>query len=162
MSSLGEPPPARHHPYKRREKSGNRERRDDEPAPDCRGSQRQSPSHDQCEERGRRRQRPPQVIQHLPATDQGNRGSMLIAAGIRSTAEDPWQQLPIAARPSMLASCRGVVARGELFDYLNIGCQPGSREDSLQQIVAEDSAFGEPAGERCLEGVYIINSLAAV
>ena len=73
VASLRDPEPSRHDPGESRQKGGQRDRRDDEPAPDRGGSQRQRPSGQQCEEGGRRRQRAAQVVHHLPAADQRNR-----------------------------------------------------------------------------------------
>ena len=62
----------------------------------------------------------------------------------------------------MLPGGGGVVARGKLFDHLDIRGQSGPREDSLEQIVTENDALGEAAVEGGFEGVHIVNSLAAV
>ena len=62
----------------------------------------------------------------------------------------------------MLASRGGVVARGKLFDHLDISDQSGPREDSLQKIVTQNDALGEPAVEGGFEGVHVVDSLATV
>ena len=57
-------------------------------------------------------------------------------------AEEPRQQLPVAARPAMLARGGHVVARGKLLDDLDVGGEPGARKDALEQVVAEQRAVG--------------------
>ena len=77
-------------------------------------------------------------------------------------AEDPGQQLPVAAHPAMLARRRDVVARGKFLDHLDVGGQAGAREDAFQQIVAENRVFRNLAFERGLEDVDVVDSLAAI
>ncbi len=91
-----------------------------------------------------------------------NRGAAAIAARVPPAAEDPRQQLPVAARPAVLARRRDVVARRELLDDLDVGDEPGAREDALEEIVAEERVLGDPAGERRLEGVDVVDALAGV
>ena len=55
-------------------------------------------------------------------------------------AEHPRQQLPVAARPAVLAQRVDVVAGGKVFDDLDIGGQAGAREDPFEQIVAEQAS----------------------
>ena len=65
--------------------------------------------------------------------------SVLLAGRIPAVAKNPWQQLPIAARPAMLASGGDVVARGKFFNDLDICDQTGACKDSLEQIVTEEA-----------------------
>ena len=78
-------------PAEDRQERGEPERRQNERGPDQGRGGRQRPSDDQRQEGRRRRQRAPQVVHHLPAPDQRER-----------RAENPRQQLPVAARPAVL------------------------------------------------------------
>src|SRR5204863_438628 len=85
--------------------------------------------------RGRRRRRAPQGIQHLPPADQWQRAA---AAGhVIAPAQDPRQQLPVAARPAMLARGSYVVSRRKLLNDLDVGNKTGARKYPFEQIVAE-------------------------
>ena len=69
------------------------------------------PQH-QREERRRHRQRAPEIVDHLPAPDRR-----------QALAQDPRQQLPVPARPAMLA-CRGrQIVRRRALEQLDVGHQ---------------------------------------
>src|SRR5690606_38019876 len=93
-----------------------------------------------------------QIVQHLPPTESRK----------RFLSEDPGQQLPVATRPAMLASCRNVVARGKIVDDLDIGGKPGAGKRALEEIVAEESILRNPSGECRLEGIDVIDALAGI
>ena len=57
--------------------------------------------------------------------------------GLRPAPEDPGQQLPIAARPAVVAKGADVVAGRKFLDDLDIGGETGAGEHTLEQIVAE-------------------------
>ena len=84
---------------------------------------RQGPSGEQRDERSRRRQGPPQIVEHLPAADRRDGGCALAPARAVATAEHPRQQLPVAARPAVLARGGHVVAGGKFLDDLDVGHQ---------------------------------------
>src|ERR1700733_7343341 len=91
----------------------NGERGDDKRGPDRARTQRQTPADDEREHAGRRQQRPAQIVEHLPPADQRYataRASAASAAGV-ATTEQPRQQLPVAARPTVRPRRRDVVAR---------------------------------------------------
>jgi len=77
-------------------------------------------------------------------------------------AEHPGQQLPVAAGPAVLALGGDVVARRELLDHLDVGRQAGPRENAFEQVVAEHGVGRNATGERCLEGVDVVDALAGV
>ena len=60
----------------------------------------------------------------------------------RGAADDPGQQLPVSARPSMLPGRRDLVVRREFLEELDVGDQSRSREDPLEQVVAEEGILG--------------------
>src|SRR4030095_2219475 len=85
-----------------------------------------------------------------------------VAAGIPATAENPGKQLPVATRPAMLACRRDVVARREFLDDLDVGDQPGARENALEEVVTQQRALGNASCERGLEDIDVIDSFAGV
>ena len=62
----------------------------------------------------------------------------------------------------MLTRGSRFVVRGKIIEKLDVRSQRRSRENSLEEIVAEQSVFGHLAGQRGLKGVNIVNSLAGV
>jgi len=74
----------------------------------------------------------------------------------------PWEQLPVAARPSVLAGCGDVVARRKFVDDFDVGHQSCARIYAFEQIVTEKRIVGDASSERRLEHVDIVNSLAAI
>src|SRR6185369_321960 len=82
------------------------------------------------QERRWRDERAAQVVEHLPARDRRQ-----VAA---APAEDPWQQLPVAARPTVAArSCNSGVRR-ILLEQLDVAHERAARVAALQQVVAQD------------------------
>ncbi|MCY1219812.1 hypothetical protein D9M72_318020 [compost metagenome] len=116
----------------------------------------QEPAQHQTQQQQGREQRAAQVVQHLPAADGRHRVDALVVP------EDPAKQLPVATRPPMLAPGRHVVARGKLFDHLDVGGQPGTGEHSFEQVMAEQRVLRDPAAERRFKGIDIIDALARI
>ena len=77
-------------------------------------------------------------------------------------AENPGEQLPIAAGPSMLPGRGDVVALRKLLDHLDVGNQSGAREDSFEQIVTQKCVIGKSGAERGFENIDVVNPLSAV
>jgi hypothetical protein len=75
------------------------------------------PARDECCHRCRRGERAAQIVQHLPAPNRRHR-ARLAAAGI--APDDPRQQLPVPARPTVMALRGDVVARGKFLHHLDI------------------------------------------
>ena len=126
---------ARHDRCEHRQQGRQRDRRHDKSRPDEGGVSRQQPSRQQRGHACRRGRRAPQVIQHLPAADQRQGAA---AAGARlAPAQDPRQQLPVAARPAMLARGGYVISRRKFLNDLDVGNQTGARKYSFEEIVAE-------------------------
>ena len=146
-----------------RNESRQHDRQDDEEGPDQRRVKRQSPTRQQSEHRSGRRERSAQIVEHLPAADRGNGARRTLRARLhRRAAEDPGQQLPVAARPAVMANRADVVAGREFLDDLDIGGEAGAREDAFEQIVAEQRRVRHPAGERGLERVDVVDALARI
>ena len=62
----------------------------------------------------------------------------------------------------MLALASNVVAGREFLDELNVRGEAGARKNSLEEIMAEQSIFGDTASESCLEGIDVVDALAGL
>src|SRR5882757_10246840 len=62
----------------------------------------------------------------------------------------------------MLPSSGDVVARGILFDDLDVGNQPGTREGPFEKIVTQQRVLGNAVFESRLEEIHIVDSLSGV
>ena len=138
------------------------DRREYEESPNRRCLERQGPSGQQGEDCSRSRQRTSQIVEHFPAADRRDGATLPILAGDGAATQDPGQQLPIAARPAVVAQGGDVVAGGELLDHLDVGGETGAREHALEQIVAQQRRIRNTAGERGLKGVDLVDALAGI
>ena len=147
VSSLREAEPSRHDAGDHREKRRDREGGDDKGA--SRSMRRSAAASSRPARRGTR-QAPTAVRRRLSSIFQRpierNRTVVAVAARIPAAPKNPGQQLPIAARPAVLAGRGDVVACRKLFDDLDVRDQSGPREDSLEEVVTEQRALGDPAG----------------
>ncbi len=115
--------------------------------PDQRIGERKGPSGQQCENRPRRGERAPQIVNDLPFADQGSGRSCSVTALIFCVPENPRQQLPIAARPAVLA-CRGdLVVPRKLLEELDVARESGSGEQPFEEIVTQQRILGNASGE---------------
>jgi len=72
--------------------------------------------------------------------------ALAILAGGRATPENPRQELPVPARPSMLSGgCRFVV-HGEFLKQFNVSHKRGTGQDAFKQIMAQHRIVGHRAG----------------
>src|SRR5207249_912041 len=92
---------------------------------------------------------------HLPAPDQSNRSA-------RPAPDDPREQLPVATRPSVVAGGGDPVMGWGMLEQFDVGDQTGTREQSLEEIVAQQRVLRHPSRQRRLEHVHVIDSLARV
>ena len=162
MAARRDPGTAWHDGADDRDEGRQQDRRQDEAGPHRRGSERQRKSRKQRQHARRRGQRSPQIVEHLQAADRRHGAASLIHAGDQPAPKYPRQQLPVAARPAVVAHRVDVVTRGEVLNHLDIGGETGAGEDALEQIVAEQSRVRDPAGERGLEGIDVIDALARI
>ena len=125
-------------------------------------AQRQRPSDEQRRNGRGRRQRAAQIVDHFPPADDRDPAARRTARGGVAAAEDPRQQLPVAARPAMLTIGRHVVARWKILDDFDVRCQASAREDSFKEVVAQQRAVGHAAGKRRFKRVNIVDALAGV
>ena len=96
------------------------DRRQYEADPHRRGGGRQGETCQQREHAGRCGHRSPQIVEDLPTADRRDGSACPIGAGFRSATRQPRQQLPIAARPAVVAPRIEVVAGGKLLDHFDI------------------------------------------
>ena len=136
-----------------RQQDGQRDGGQDERGPRAaRGAGGQHPAGDEGQQGRRRRHRAAQVVEHLPARDRRNPGA----------AEDPRQQLPVAARPAMLSGRRHAVVRGRVLEQLDVGDEPRAGEEALEEVVAQHGVVGDASGQDGLERVHVVDALAGV
>ncbi len=160
VAALGDAAPAGHRRVEHVQQVGDGDARQPEPRPQAGRDPGQRPGGDQQQEGGGSRERPPQVVQHLEAADRRDRRAQAAAVGGAGAAEDPRQQLPVAARPAVLASRGGLVVRRELLEQLDVGHQAGTRQEPFEQVVAEQRALRHLAGQGGREGVDVVDALA--
>ena len=62
----------------------------------------------------------------------------------------------------MQACGRDVVSRWKFLNNLNVGNQPGSSKDALEEIVTEERVLGDSMLESRFEGIDIVDALSGV
>ena len=62
----------------------------------------------------------------------------------------------------MLAGCGNVITRWKIFKDLDVGDQARASKYALQEVVTENGAFRDTACESGLEGIHVVNTLAAI
>ncbi len=82
-------------------------------------------------------------------------------SGVRPVAaQNPGQQLPVAAGPAVGSRGRGGVGRGMVLDHLHVGDQPCACVVTFEQVVAEDGVLRDPSGQGGGEGIDVVDALA--
>src|SRR5262245_5038119 len=72
----------------------------------------------------------------------------------------PLRDLPIAARPAVKARHPGQVVARILVDDVDVAAERGTREQSLEEVVAEETVLGNAPVERRFERVDVEDALA--
>src|SRR6202034_316842 len=103
------------------------------------------PAREQRQEQAGSQKRSAQIVEHFPAADYGNL-EFAFAGRSRAAADDPCEKLPIAACPPVLARRGSFVVGRKLLEKLNVGGECATRENSLEEVVAEQNIFGNFAG----------------
>ena len=134
----------------------------DKGGPDKRGVAWQHPSGQQGRDTRGCRQRTPEIVQHLPQSEQRQAAAAANGARRVASSKDPRQQLPVTPRPAVLACRSDVVPRWKLLDYLDIRNQSCTRKDALEEIMTEQHAVGYPTGQGRFEGIDMVDALASV
>ncbi len=126
--------------------------KDEEALPDGGRPDRQhAPADDGCDQPQDRVERAAQVVDHFPARD---------GADACIGRKQPWQKLPVAACPAMVARDVDIVAGRIILDHLHIADQSGTGIAAFQKVVAEERVFRHAALQRGLEGVDVVKALA--
>ena len=127
--------------------------------PEPRGRQH-GPSQEQQQCHRGRDKAAPQIVKEFPLRQPGK--GIAFAASVLSshTPPQPTDKLPVAAYPAMAASDVRAVPRGELLVEFHIANQSGAGVATFQEVVAQDSVFGEATFERPLECVDVVDPLA--
>ena len=134
-----------------RQQRGQGDGREKEKAPrKRRGSQ---PAQGESPQNRRHHDRPAQIVEHFPASERRHR---------RVCAQHPGEQLPIAARPTMLPRGRHVVAGRIFLDHLDIRCESTAGVSALEQIVTEQTIVADAIRQGRLESGDVVDALAAV
>src|SRR5579871_3314503 len=102
---------------------------------------REKPGREQCEKHASRRKRAAQIVEHFPAAEHRD------VERAAPPTENPREKLPIAARPSLLAGRGCFVVRRILIYEFDVGDECGARENSLEEIMAEQNIVGNFAFE---------------
>ena len=154
--------PARHDAGQDGQQRGQQYRQQDEANPHRGCTDRHRQARQQCQHAGGRRQRSPQIVEHFPAAHRRNGVADPIRAADRSVADQPRQQLPVAARPAMVPPRGDVVTGRKLFDDFDIGDETRAGEHALEQVVAEQGRIRHAIGERGLECIDVVDALAGI
>ncbi len=162
VAALGDALPLRQESGQDGQRLGDDDRDQHERGPQACGDRWDRPGRHERGEGERGREGPAQVVDHLPAGDAGRGPPGPPARGVAGPAKDPGQELPVAARPAVLAGRRHEVVRGELVEELDVRHETGPGEDALEQVVAQQRVLGYPVRHRRGEGVEIVDSLAGV
>ena len=147
------------------EREGERDdpRCGNEPDADARPPQRRSgeqrPSGDhECELRDLERTAA-QVVEDLPAREQGQPVA-LRSVGAGHPWREPAQELPVSAYPAPLAAGIAQVLRGIVVVDHDVGGEAGARVAAFDQVVGQQDVLGEPAVRRLFERVNVVDPLA--
>ena len=143
-----------------RQQGWKRDGEQDRQRPDLGGAARHEPADEQREHGRRRGERTAKIVEQLPPAHQRQLGAAGVLVRGLAEAEYPRQQLPVAARPAVLARRRHVITRREFLDHLDVGGQSGAREYPFQQVVAKDRVLGDLAVQRRLERIDVVDAFA--
>ena len=127
--------------------------------PDRRAARQHGPAEEEQDDRRGRDLRAPQVVEDLPARDEGQ--AVPREARLRpDEGEEPAQDLPVAAGPAVLAARVGEDARRVVVHHLDVRHEAGAGVDPLEQVVGEERVVGDAPLERRREGVHVVEPLA--
>ena len=94
---------------------------------------------------GGRQQAAAQVVEDLPAVEQGERIGPAAARGLWHAWKNPAGDLPVAANPAMGPAAVTLVSLREIIKELDIAGQPHPDMGPFDQVVAQHPVFGESA-----------------
>ncbi len=117
------------------------------------------PAVEQDQNRRRRDEAPPQVVEDLPARDQ-RKPIARDAGSRRHPGKEPQQDLPVAAHPAMLAARVREDARWIVVHDFDVGDERSPRVEAFEEVVREHGVFGHAVLERRHERVDLVEALA--
>ncbi len=120
---------------------------------------RQRPGQDEQGHGRRRHQAAPQVVEDLPARDEGQ----AVAGEARAAGdpgEQPAQDLPVAAHPAVLAPGVDEDARRVVVHDLHVRDERGARVEALEEVVRQEGVLGHAPLEGGHERVHVVEPLA--
>ena len=99
------------------------------------------------------------IIFQRPITGSGGR-SWPCASRARPTIHG--SELPVAARPPVLAGTGLQVVGRVLVEQFDVRDEAGPRKDAFEQVVAQERVVGDAVGHRDLEGIDVVDPLPRV
>src|ERR1041385_4160345 len=121
-----------------------------------------SPAGNQQQNDRRREQTATQIIEDLPTRNCRDPIRLKASMGIAHVTFEPRGNLPIAARPTMLAHRIAVVISGIIVEKLDVTDERGAGEDRLEQVMTQQCLIGCAIIERLLESIDVIKTFAGV
>jgi hypothetical protein len=139
---------------------GESQREQDEERPQQGRTRQQRPSEGEPEQDARRDEAAPQVVENLPARDERKPVTHAAPPRVGDDREQPARDLPVAARPAVLAHRISHVACRVVVQKFHVRHERGPRVESLEQVVTEQRVLRHAVGERSGEGVHVVQALA--
>ena len=130
--------------------------------PGERRSRQHRPSQREQRHQGRRQHAPTQVVQNLPPRQDGQRVAHPSAVGRDDCTAEPTGNLPVAAHPAVESCGPGEVVAREVVHQVDVGHQTRPREESFEQVVAEQRVVAHASGQRDVERARVVDAFADV
>jgi ABC-type lipoprotein export system ATPase subunit len=162
VAALRDSPPPGNDAVEDRDQGRHRHGAHEETGPQERRNARQGPRRRRQEKRRWGNEASTKIVDHLPSAQGGDARPRSPASGVARVAQDPGDELPVAAHPAMLAARGHLVVRGELLEEIHVRQQPGACEQALEEIVAEKRVLRCLSVERRLEGLDVVDPLPGV
>ena len=135
----------------------------DEERPAGRAGARQAPAGERASRTSRARERLRRRLSSIFQRPMSGIALRAAGLGARPAAEDPGQQLPVAARPSGAgARRRPRSGAGKSSKSSMSETRPARAKSPSNRSWREQRVLGHPAGERALERVDVVDALARV
>ncbi len=142
------------------------ERKQKDQSGKCAGGGRrrvEDPAAKQEQQRSWSKQTAAKIIENLPAVDQ--RQSIRLASRSRARGhpwQDPRRNLPVSAYPAVLPFAVARVVVGKLFEQFHIRGETDADMHSFDQVVTQQTLFGETPRENFVEGPDVVDSFSVI
>src|SRR5438105_6761286 len=120
------------------------------------------PATNEEPERGDVAEAPAQIIQDLPASNQGQRIGHPVAHVVWNPREQPPYDLPITPDPAMLPATIGAKMGGTIVNQFNIRDKTGAGIVAFDQVMTEQRITGKSLCQDLLKDLHFINPLPGV